>query len=146
MSQVSGPKSGLTFQEIAARLPKNKLKRLVEIKKAYPHIPLEKLPAGVKHEAEDILQSVINPPPAGRGTPGQIRGGVQATPDYSKLFSVIGTDLANNKDVVICQKDRTKGLYVIGITGTGKSTLLANLILSDINQGLGSALLSRIAI
>jgi hypothetical protein len=43
--------------------------------------------------------------------------------------------------VVIYQKDRTQGLYVIGTTGTGKSTLLAQLILNDIKQGLGVCLI-----
>jgi hypothetical protein len=42
MAQTPGKGSGLTFQEIAARLPKDKLGRLVEIKKAYPHIRLER--------------------------------------------------------------------------------------------------------
>lgn len=32
-------------------------------------------------------------------------------------------------------------MYIIGTTGTGKSTLLANLILADIRQGLGVCLI-----
>jgi hypothetical protein len=54
---------------------------------------------------------------------------------------VIAEDLDNNTDLIIYQKDRTQGLYVIGTTGTGKSTLLAQLILSDIRQGLGVCLI-----
>jgi type IV secretory system conjugative DNA transfer VirD4/TraG family protein len=84
----------------------------------------------VKREVQGILNIGIN-----------AASQTQLSPDYNSLFSIIGEDLANNKDVVIHQKDRTQGLYVIGTTGTGKSTLLAQLILTDINQGLGVCLI-----
>ena len=41
----------------------------------------------------------------------------------------------------IKQKDRRGHMYIIGKTGTGKSTLLANMIISDIREGRGVALI-----
>ncbi len=55
-------------------------------------------------------------------------------------FSVLGTDTDGNT-VTIDQSSRREGLYIIGATGTGKSTLIENLILQDIAQGLGVCLL-----
>lgn len=60
----------------------------------------------------------------------------------SASASSIGTDLRRPKiDIAISQTARQQGLYIIGTTGTGKSTLLANLILQDIEQGLGVCLI-----
>jgi hypothetical protein len=61
--------------------------------------------------------------------------------DYKSLYSTIGIDRRTRKKVLVSQEDRRKGMYLIGTTGTGKSTLLANLILSDIRQGLGVGLI-----
>ena len=41
----------------------------------------------------------------------------------------------------IKQKNRRGHMYVIGKTGTGKSTLLSNMIISDIREGRGVALI-----
>lgn len=62
-------------------------------------------------------------------------------PDTSALLSVLGTDLKTRRPVAISQKARQQGLYAIGANGTGKTTLLAHLILSDIRQGLGICLI-----
>lgn len=43
--------------------------------------------------------------------------------------------------VYLSDEDRRRHLYVIGQTGTGKSTLLGNLILEDIRRGAGIAVL-----
>ncbi|MGI0034870.1 MAG: type IV secretory system conjugative DNA transfer family protein [Nitrososphaera sp.] len=61
--------------------------------------------------------------------------------DFSGLYSIIGKDVENGIDVAISQKARQQGLYIIGATGAGKSTLIANLILADIKQGLGVCLI-----
>src|SRR5579859_3674204 len=55
-------------------------------------------------------------------------------------FSTVGIDAFGNT-VTIDQRDRREGLYILGSTGTGKSTLLHNLILQDIDQGMGVCLL-----
>src|SRR5437667_7589112 len=55
--------------------------------------------------------------------------------------SVLGTDISNNNKITINKSDRLEGTYIIGATGTGKSSLIENLILQDINQGIGVCLL-----
>ena len=51
-------------------------------------------------------------------------------------FSVLGLDEDGNK-VEVNQADRRRGMYIIGSTGAGKSTLIENLCVQDIAQGLG---------
>ena len=46
-----------------------------------------------------------------------------------------------NAPVTLDQNDRSRHLYIIGKTGTGKSTLLLSLILSDLHSNHGLALL-----
>lgn len=66
-----------------------------------------------------------------------------ATPPIAlnKSF-VLGTNEHNGtKTIVTCSvEDRIRHTHVIGATGTGKSTLLANLIIQDIEQGFGVVL------
>ena len=50
---------------------------------------------------------------------------------------IIGKDVVTGATVSIAQHERRRGLYHIGKTGTGKTTLLINLILQDIAAGLG---------
>ncbi|MEY4731350.1 MAG: hypothetical protein RL681_296 [Candidatus Parcubacteria bacterium] len=45
------------------------------------------------------------------------------------------------KPVYLSDEDRKRHIYIIGQTGTGKSTLLGNLILEDIKRGKGVALI-----
>lgn len=45
----------------------------------------------------------------------------------------------NKKPLAITEADRLRHVYIIGRTGTGKSTLIENLILQDIYQGTGCA-------
>jgi len=57
-------------------------------------------------------------------------------------YSIIGTDLnQEDVDIAISQKDRQHALHIIGANGTGKSALDGNLILQDIQQGLGLCLI-----
>ncbi|MHB9026431.1 MAG: type IV secretory system conjugative DNA transfer family protein [Armatimonadota bacterium] len=52
------------------------------------------------------------------------------------------TDFRDRRDVFgIKRKDRRNHMYVIGQTGTGKSTLLSNMVISDIRRGEGVALI-----
>ena len=41
----------------------------------------------------------------------------------------------------IKEKNRRGHMYIIGKTGTGKSTLIENMVISDIKQGNGAALI-----
>jgi hypothetical protein len=61
--------------------------------------------------------------------------------DYIMSYSILGADVKESTDIRISQQERRQGLYIIGTTGTGKSTLIANLILTDISQGLGVCLI-----
>jgi late competence protein required for DNA uptake (superfamily II DNA/RNA helicase) len=58
-----------------------------------------------------------------------------------EFSSVFGQDLETHSPVRIVQSARRQGLYIIGVNGTGKSTLIANLIHQDMVQGLGVCLL-----
>src|SRR6266702_4090963 len=51
--------------------------------------------------------------------------------------SVVGIEIDTKTPVTLEQKQRQGGLYVIGKTRSGKTTLLVNLILQDIEQGMG---------
>jgi hypothetical protein len=55
---------------------------------------------------------------------------------------VLGTNFHNGitNDVTIGIEDRLKHTHIIGATGTGKSTLIANLIIQDIQKGIGLVL------
>jgi hypothetical protein len=56
-------------------------------------------------------------------------------------FSKLGTDIQTGHIVELPQASRRQGLYIIGANGTGKTGLIENLILQDIDQGLGVGLL-----
>ncbi|MDO8664198.1 MAG: type IV secretion system DNA-binding domain-containing protein [Candidatus Liptonbacteria bacterium] len=46
-----------------------------------------------------------------------------------------------SKDIYVTDDDRRRHIYVIGQTGTGKSTLLGNMIVDDIKKGKGVAII-----
>lgn len=51
------PSIPLDLAKQLARLPKPKLQRLIEIRRAYPNTPFENLPADLRQEVLDILHS-----------------------------------------------------------------------------------------
>jgi len=53
------------------------------------------------------------------------------------VSSKIGIDTKTDDAVYLPQVSRTQGLSIIGKPGTGKSTLISNLLVQDIEQGLG---------
>src|SRR5437588_3084697 len=52
-------------------------------------------------------------------------------------FSKLGTDRDTQQFVYLPKSARTKGLYIIGLQGMGKSGLMENLIVQDIDQQIG---------
>ncbi|MBZ0149278.1 MAG: type IV secretion system DNA-binding domain-containing protein [Pseudorhodoplanes sp.] len=60
--------------------------------------------------------------------------------DHHDGHCVLGT-LASGESVPLTHDDRRRHLYLIGKSGTGKSTLLFNLMLADLALGRGFALL-----
>ena len=61
-------------------------------------------------------------------------------PDDGLLLGAI-REGAWKKDVRLNRADRSRHLYVLGATGTGKSTLLANMIIQDVRNGEGVCLI-----
>jgi hypothetical protein len=55
--------------------------------------------------------------------------------------SLLGIDTQTGQRVEIPKTSRLQGLYIVGIQGTGKSGLIENLIIDDIKQGTGVAVL-----
>jgi hypothetical protein len=55
--------------------------------------------------------------------------------------TLLGTDVNDSQDVALSPEGRRQGTYVLGINGTGKSTLLLNVALQDIAAGDGLCLL-----
>jgi hypothetical protein len=49
----------------------------------------------------------------------------------------LGKDPRTGEDVILSIKERLRGLYCLGTTGTGKTTFLVNLALQDIKAGRG---------
>src|SRR5207244_5599137 len=56
-------------------------------------------------------------------------------------FSKLGTDTDTGQLVYLPKASRLQGLYIIGIQGTGKSGLIENLIMQDIDQQIGVCVL-----
>jgi hypothetical protein len=56
-------------------------------------------------------------------------------------YSTLGMDTKTQARVQLLKAARLQGLYIIGATGTGKTGLLENLIIQDIQQGYGVGLL-----
>lgn len=105
--------------------------RLLDEAKAIPLSALElatiaHLPGtGSKLAAPELQQEKagVSAPPANLGSAGAVLG-------VNKFRGV-------TKEVRIAPEDRLRHLYVIGQTGTGKSTLLKNVIIQDIRSGAG---------
>ncbi len=55
-------------------------------------------------------------------------------------FSTLGTDRQTGQVVQIARSARLQGVYILGLEGTGKSGLIENLIMQDIEQGIGLCL------
>jgi hypothetical protein len=54
---------------------------------------------------------------------------------------ILGISQESDRPIPLSQVARRQGAYIIGVNGTGKSTLIANLIVQDMEQGLGLCLL-----
>src|SRR5579859_5247147 len=56
-------------------------------------------------------------------------------------FSLLGIDTETGELVQIPKAARLQGLYIIGSPGQGKTGLIENLVVQDIEQGIGVCLL-----
>jgi ABC-type branched-subunit amino acid transport system ATPase component len=50
---------------------------------------------------------------------------------------ILGKEVDTGEPVTLSTEDRKQGTYVIGVNGTGKTVLLLNIALSDIESGDG---------
>lgn len=56
-------------------------------------------------------------------------------------MTLLGTDIHTGQAIALAQRDRLQGAYLVGASGTGKTTLILNLLLADIRAGHGIALI-----
>ncbi len=61
----------------------------------------------------------------------------QEVPDHGDLYLGKSIFRGQKRDVCLLNPDRERHIYIIGATGTGKSTILAQMILQDIRAGRG---------
>ena len=87
----------------------------------------------------------LRTPAAVAGLPGLVVGEARTTPAASapREGSPLGDNVhhGRRRSVAIADEDRLRRTYVVGQTGTGKSTLLLNMLMRDIEAGHGVALL-----
>ena len=151
------------LEQLVNRLPKPLLDRLLALRRAYPTTPLTSLPEPIRHEVHRILttastgspQDAIQRPalPRAQARNGHANGArarrqhtvarYPHVPGLARpLASLIGTDVKTGRPVVISQQPaRLHTLYIPGVSGAGKTTMIGNLALQDINQGLGICLI-----
>ena len=81
--------------------------------------------------------------PAERALPGLLRAGARTIappPGMPKLGKPLGAS-ANGAPVVLAVDDARYHLHLLGPTGVGKSTLIARLVLSDLDAGRGAVVI-----
>jgi type IV secretory pathway TraG/TraD family ATPase VirD4 len=62
--------------------------------------------------------------------------------DNEKEITIVGkTNFRKHESFGIRKEDRRKHIYIIGKTGTGKSTLMENMLIDDIREGKGVGLI-----
>jgi len=73
------------------------------------------------------------------GTTASVFGGGSAVQRRKLMANTtnLGKDLQTNEKIGIPQEDRKRVIYILGTNGTGKTTLLDNIMLQDIEAGHG---------
>jgi hypothetical protein len=69
---------------------------------------------------------------------GRIKPPLPTTRTARRITTVLGTDATTGQAIGLSLEERFQGLYIIGANGTGKTTVILNMVLSDIynNRGL----------
>ncbi|MDE2188651.1 MAG: TraM recognition domain-containing protein [Patescibacteria group bacterium] len=89
------------------------------------------------------LTTIMHLPVAGKISTAQVKltkAGTSAAPlDLPQVGTLLGTnsDRGRETKVYTTDEDRLRHFYVIGQTGTGKTTLLKNMIIQDMQKGNG---------
>ncbi|KKW16937.1 MAG: hypothetical protein UY56_C0006G0003 [Parcubacteria group bacterium GW2011_GWA1_50_14] len=97
------------------------------------HLPSEK----IKTPSIAWGTSVLSEPPEG------LPVAMGATDEDKQSINFFGKVIFKNREVIfgIKDKDRRRHLWTIGKTGTGKSTLIANMAIDDLKKGRGLAVI-----
>lgn len=126
--------NGITFQAMKSRRELRKLFHEFSYRTfSYDH----PLPLNIKE-----LSSLIHFPIGATDSP-QLKQGKSATAPAPLAMSKEGVFLGTNKyrhletPIFLASEDRMRHFYVIGQTGTGKTTLLKNMIVQDMEAGNG---------
>lgn len=137
-NSFSGKKKGLFSRGVPAkealerRVTDSQILNIAEIATIW-HLPGDKIKIpsiiwgkAVLSEAPDDLPTTINTPA-----------------DEQANINFFGTTIYKNQDAVfgIKENDRRRHVWVVGKTGTGKSTLIANMAVEDIRKGRGVAII-----
>ena len=89
------------------------------------------------------LTTLMHLPSTGKSSTAQVKisksGTAPAPMDLPQVGSLLGTNTDRGREtkVFLTPEDRLRHFYVIGQTGTGKTTLLKNMIIQDIREGRG---------
>jgi hypothetical protein len=113
------------------RMAKTIIESLLALPQDNPRTPLETLP--MPAPATQVV------PQAPNGHTNGARPQLNTTDETA--LTVLGADIETRERVTISLDERFQGTYCIGSTGTGKTTLLLNMILSDIRAGRPLALI-----
>jgi hypothetical protein len=116
-------------------------------KKPVPHLSLR---PGTKYvQANKSVPHLSVTRASSRSVPGGSAEQRSSSGTHSHAVQSIASERGGNitptsllgSGVRVPRPERLQGLYVVGVQGTGKSTLVENLIIQDIEQGLGICLI-----
>ncbi|MEI6972468.1 MAG: DUF87 domain-containing protein, partial [bacterium] len=104
------------------------------------------LPKGVL-DLRNCIPSMVSLPPLFPQPEALVRHGMRKFFNRERLVlskdgSLMGCiqEGRTEQKVRLCRKERSRHLYILGATGTGKSTVLYNLVMQDIHHGEGVCL------
>ncbi|MFZ5933017.1 MAG: type IV secretory system conjugative DNA transfer family protein [Patescibacteria group bacterium] len=126
-----GNKNG--YQELLERkVTDNQILNIVELATVW-HLPSEK----IKTPTIAWGTSVLSEPPENLPT------ALYASEDDKKEINFFGKTVFKNRDTIFGIKDldRRRHIWTIGKTGTGKSTLIANMAIDDLKKDRGLAVI-----
>jgi hypothetical protein len=117
---------------IERRVTDNQIANILELATIW-HLPSDK----IKTPAIAWGHSVLSEPPENLPTP------IGLTDEGKKGINFFAKTVFKNHDTIfgIKDKDRRRHVWTIGKTGTGKSTMIANMAIDDLKKGRGLAVI-----
>lgn len=127
-----GRKGGLLKSLLARRVTDAQVLNIAEIATIW-HLPSDK----IKTPSIAWGTSVLSEPPD------SLPVAMGATDEDKQSINFFGKVAFKNREVIfgIKDKDRRRHVWTIGKTGTGKSTLIANMAIDDLKKGRGLAVI-----